>query len=121
MACLLAPAAEAIVTTAAAKVMKKNAKGNENKISFATKLSVLSKLLWGGSALLCFEHIWHGEISPFFPFLTAMNDSAETAIMLDEIATVGGTMMVFVTAIWALGCFIVDKIVKRPEVEQTQE
>ena len=114
MACFLVPAAEAVATTVAAKVMKKNAKDNEEKLSFATKLEGLNKLLWGGSLLLCYEHVWSGEITPFFPFLTAMNDPAETAVMLEEMAVYGGTMAVFMTAVWAVGCLVVDKITARP-------
>ena len=114
MACFLVPAAEAVATTVAAKVMKKNAKDNEEKLSFATKLEGLNKLLWGGSLLLCYEHVWSGEITPFFPFLTAMNDPAETAVMLEEMAVYGGTMAVFMTAVWAVGCMVVDKITARP-------
>ena len=114
MACFLVPAAEAVATTVAAKVMKKNAKDNEEKLSFATKLEGLNKLPWGGSLLLCYEHVWSGEITPFFPFLTAMNDPAETAVMLEEMAVYGGTMAVFMTAVWAVGCLVVDKITARP-------
>ena len=114
MACFLVPAAEAVVATVAAKVMKKNAQDNEEKISFARKLSGLSKLLWGGCALLCYEHVWHGEVVPFFPFLTAMNDPEETVVMLEEMAAVGGLMTVFLTLVWAAGCLVVDKIMKRP-------
>ena len=114
MACFLVPAAEAVATTVAAKVMKKNAKDNEEKLSFATKLEGLNKLLWGGSLLLCYEHVWSGEITPFFPFLTAMNDPAETAVMFEEMAVYGGTMAVFMTAVWAVGCLVVDKITARP-------
>lgn len=118
MACFLVPAAEAVVTTVAAKVMKKNAKDNEEKLSFATKLEGLNKLLWGGCALLCYEHVWHGEVVPFFPFLTAMNDPAETTVMLEEMVSVGGLMSVFLTGIWVVGCLAVDQIMKRPAVMQ---
>ena len=74
MACFLVPAAEAIVTTVASKAMKKNsvpASEAEAQITFGSKLNWLNNLLWGGSALLAFEHVWHGEVTPFFPFLTA--------------------------------------------------
>ena len=117
MACFLVPAAEAVITTTAAIIMKKKAKDNEEKISFASKLGGLSKLLWGGSVLLCYEHVWSGEITPFFPFLTAMNDPAETVVMLEEMAVYGGTMAVFMTAVWAVGCLVVDKIMKRPAAQ----
>ena len=49
-------------------------------------------MLWGGAALLAFEHVWHGEVVPYFPFLTAATDPADRAQMLREMATVGVTM-----------------------------
>ena len=58
-------------------------------------------LLWGGAVLLCFEHIWHGEVVPWFPFLTAAENPADTAVMLHEMATIGVTMAVIITAVWA--------------------
>ena len=79
MACFLAPMAEAIVTTAVTRAMRKKesdagqAHDTQSAVlPFSRKLKWLSNLLWGGSALLAFEHLWHGEISPVFPFLTAM-------------------------------------------------
>jgi hypothetical protein len=59
-------------------------------------------MLWGGSVLLCIEHIWHGEVVPWFPFLTAMSSPDSTAEMLKEIATVGVSMCIMVTAVWAI-------------------
>ena len=115
MACFLVPAAEAVVTTVASKAMKKTAE-TEEKISFARKLGWLSNLMWGGCALLCYEHIWHGEVVPFFPFLTAMNDPAETAVMLSEMASVGGTMAVWLTAIWVGMCLVADNLMKRAPI-----
>jgi hypothetical protein len=58
-------------------------------------------MLWGGSALLAFEHVWHGEVVPFFPFLTAVKDG-EAAGMLHEMATAGVGMALLVTAVWGL-------------------
>ena len=91
MACFLVPAAEAIVTTIITKAIKSKEKDEKVKVSFSngvveettkikfsTKLGWLNKLLWGGSALLAFEHVWHGEVVPFFPFLTAVKNG-ETA------------------------------------------
>jgi hypothetical protein len=34
--------------------------------------------------------------------------------MLEEMAVYGGTMAVFMTAVWAVGCLVVDKITARP-------
>lgn len=113
MACFLVPAAEAVVTTIAAKVMKSREKEETvmlsladgsvqetAKIPFSTKLGWLNKLLWGGSALLAFEHLWHGEVIPSFPFLTAV-ESGETAGMLTEMGSAGIMMAVLVTVVWA--------------------
>ncbi len=97
MACFLAPAAEAVVTTVISKAADK--KGKEKGISFSRKIKWLSNMLWGGSALLAFEHVWHGEIIPTFPFLTAVAEG-NTAGMLEEIATNGIAMAVLITAVW---------------------
>ena len=111
MACFIVPAAEAIVVTAAAKASKAEPKEAEVKIPMKVKLKWLSSLLWGGAVLLAFEHVWHGEVVPWFPFLTAMNDPADMAEMFQEMATVGVTMAVLVTLVWLVMCRVADKIV----------
>lgn len=134
MACFLVPAAEAIVTTIITKVVKSKEKEEKVKISFngtveettkikfSTKLGWLNKLLWGGSALLAFEHIWHGEVVPFFPFLTAVQ-TGETADMLAEMGSAGVTMAVLVTAVWVCMLIVSNIIEKRAlrEVKLTKE
>ena len=126
MACLLVPAAEAVITTIAAKVIKSKEQKAETtetaeKLPFSRKIKWLSNLLWGGSALLTLEHVWHGEIVPWAPFLTAANDPAATAEMLQEMATVGAGMTAVVTAVW-LGMVGVSHIMeKRALKEQTEE
>lgn len=116
MACFVIPATEAIVTTVATKIIEKkeasvdNAEINfENKELFSTKLKRLNNLLWGGSALLAFEHLWHGEIQAFFPFLTAAANKADAVEMLHEMSTVGVTMAVLVTAVWAVSNVVMSK------------
>ena len=69
-------------------------------------------MLWGGVLLLAFEHFWHGEIVPFPPFLAAMSSPEDTAEMLHEIATVGVSMAVIVTAAWGLVCAVAQAKVK---------
>ncbi len=62
MACFAVPVAEAVIATAAKKVVEKKEKSvaketavstienkNANKIPFSRKLGWLTKLLWGGS------------------------------------------------------------------------
>ena len=125
MACFLAPMTEAIVTTVIQKTVKKKEDSSEgketvNKIPFSEKLKWLNGMLWGGSGLLAFEHLWHGEITPFFPFLTAASDPADTAEMLHEIATSGSAMAILVTAVWAVVAIAADKLCSagRPAVKK---
>jgi len=96
--------AEAIVTSVAQKVVeKREGKKAENAgLSWSRKLSWLNKMLWGGVILLTLEHIWHGEIIPWPPFLTAMKNPADVAPMVHEVATIGVAMAVTVTAVWAV-------------------
>lgn len=88
-----------------------NTGGMRNKI--ARKLRWLNIMLWGGSALLCLEHIWHGEVVPFPPFLTAMPDPVARAEMLHEMATAGVLMAVLITAAWGGMVAISTMIEKR--------
>ena len=78
---------------------------------------ILAQLLWGGAFLLCFEHIWHGEVVPWFPFLTAMNDPGDTAEMLAEMGSIGVTMAIIVTVTWVIMMIVADKIMERPDAE----
>lgn len=131
MACFLVPVAEAVITTVIAKAVKakekdemvkiSNADGSVEeaaKIKFSTKLDWLNKLLWGGSALLAFEHLWHGEVVPFFPFLTAV-ESGETAEMLAEMGSAGVTMAVLVTAFWC-GMLAVSSVIEKRALHNNQ-
>lgn len=121
MACFLVPATEAVVTTAIEKVAKKreeNGKSKSSGIDFSTKLSWLNKMLWGGSALLAFEHVWHGEVVPFFPFLTAVKNG-ETLAMLDEMKSVGVIMAVVVTLSWVVMVLISNAIERREDKKES--
>ncbi|MCC8169106.1 MAG: hypothetical protein LIO59_01770 [Oscillospiraceae bacterium] len=102
MACFLVPTAEAIVTTIVKKSTKKEvatAEGAERH-PFIKRLNWLNNMLWGGSALLAFEHIWHGEVVPWFPFFTNAASPVTAAEMLREMATSGVGMAVLATAVW---------------------
>lgn len=117
MACFIVPTAEAVVTTAIKKSVDKN---GQSKNPFVKKLGWLNNMLWGGSALLAFEHVWHGEVTPFFPFLTAAADSGEAMEMLREMATSGVGMAVLVTAVWAVMVCAAARIEKRPAAEKVK-
>lgn len=122
MACFVVPAAEAIAVTVAWAVAKKKenkieapklADGktigtDEVKITWTKKLGWLMSMLWGGVLLLVVDHIWSGELVAFPPFLTAMSSPEGISQMLHEIATVGVSMVVTITAFWGGMCAVAD-------------
>lgn len=133
MACFLVPAAEAVITTVVSKVMQSKESSPETvhisledstvieavKIPFSQKLKWLNNLLWGGSALLAFEHIWHGEVVLWFPFLSAAGNPLDMAEMLHEMSTAGVTMAVLVTAVWG-GMLAVSNAVEKRAVKSAE-
>ena len=134
MACFIVPGTEAIVATAVLVAVKhhekklaspslggKNAVETEKKTPFSKKLGWLCSLLWGGVALLAFEHIWHGEVVPFPPFLTAAADPVSKAEMLHEMGTSGVAMAVLVTLIW-IGMVVISSVLEsRTAAQPAQE
>ncbi|MBP5491631.1 MAG: hypothetical protein J6Y08_02180 [Clostridiales bacterium] len=131
MACFIVPATEAIVTTIAAKVLAKKEMNTEihhegsseiiEKTGFSRKLNWLNNMLWGGSALLALEHVWHGEVVPWFPFLTAAADAADRAEMFHEMATVGVSMAALVTVTWGIMVLVSSRLEKRATKTATQK
>jgi len=130
MACFLVSAAEAVVVKGIEKheekveqekIEKNEAPAEPERIPWSRKLKWLSYMLWGGVVLLAFEHVWHGEVVPWFPFLTAMNDPADTSEMLHEMATIGVTMAVLITVTWLAMCKVSDIIMSRKNVAADQE
>ena len=126
MACFIVSGVEAVVVTAVKKNVEKKeaAQGGQIdkvKIPLSRKLSWLNNMLWGGAGLLMFEHVWHGEVTPFFPFLTAMADKADTMEMLHEMATVGVSMAALVTAVWFGICAAADALVKKSDTETSND
>lgn len=113
MACFTACIAQAVVAYGVKKVV---ASSKNPKVSaFAGKIQKLINLLMGGSFLLLIEHIWHGEIVPFYPFFTAAKDPESTRVMIDEILTVGVSMDIAVTAVW-LVYYVLVPMFKNKEV-----
>ena len=95
----------------------------EGENPIVRKLHWLTNMLWGGSVLLAFEHIWHGEVVPWFPFLTAMNDPGDAAEMFHEMSTVGVTMAILITFVWGCMVAVTNMIEKRksmPEKNATE-
>ncbi len=132
MACFLVPAAEAVAATIAVKVIEKKEKtapavvsadskpDTPEKLPFSRKLKWLTNLLWGGSVLLAFEHVWHGEVVPWFPFLTAAGNPEDAAEMLHEMATAGVSMAVLVTVIWLVMLGVAGAIERRPAAPRSE-
>lgn len=148
MACFIVPAVEAAVVSTAAKIAERKeekkltakagtaefeagegmiAETAEKAQSPAVhrislrKVKWLTNLLWGGSAILAFEHLWHGEIVPYFPFLTAMYRAEDTAAMLREMSTVGTAMAVLITAVWVCMVRADSMLEKRRKLLQETE
>lgn len=127
MACFLVSGGEAIVVSAIRAGVKKrelargviDEEGNQltdpakDGICWTRKLSWLMNMLWGGVLLLAVEHMWHGEVVPWPPFLTAMQTPEEIPVMLGEMATIGVAMALLVTAVWVCMTLIADLAVKR--------
>ena len=101
MACFLAPAAAAIITLSVKK-----------KVDPKYHLNWLNTMFLGGVAMLAVEHIAHGEIVFYPPFLTAMQNPADTMVMLKEILTVGGTMTIAIICVWAIMVLAANKIAR---------
>lgn len=104
MACFIAPLSLGIVTTIFRKKIPEN-----------LKIGWLNIMIFGGSIMLAVEHIAHGEIILYPPFLTAMQTAEEIPIMLKEVAIVGGTMTIAIVAIWAVMVYIYNK---KPELQK---
>ena len=134
MACVVVPMVEAVITTIATKVMEKKERSCEvsavndgehteitERLPLSRKLKWLNNMLWGGSALLVFEHVWHGEIAPWFPFLTGASDPASLSEMLQEMSTAGVGMSLLVTAAWIGMVAVTSAIGKKSEKAQTSE
>lgn len=121
MACFSVPAAEAVITTVVTKSIEK--KGADGKTDVAHhiigSMKNLNRMLAGGSVLLAFEHFWHGEIQPFFPFLTAASNSADLSEALHEMSTVGVSMALIVTGVWAAMTYVTYKISQKESDEVT--
>ena len=122
MACFIVPAAEAAAVTVAKKqIARKSRNGatpesTERSLNLVRKLNWLTNLLWGGALLLAFEHLWHGEVIPYFPFLSALTERSTTQQMLFEMGTVGVGMALLVTAVWGIGLALIRASERRTKV-----
>ena len=115
MACFTIPLAEGIILSAAKKIaFKKNADS-----VIKTKLGHLENMLYGGSFLLAIEHIYHGEVVLYPPFLTAMNNPEDIPEMLHEMSTVGLSMAAIVTVVWGI-VEVISHFMKKSQNQKLQ-
>ena len=109
MACLLVPLGEAVITTVVQKVVEKQEKKAVNfNPKWSQRLGWLNKMLWGGTLMLAIDHLISGEVTFYPPFLTALQNPADTAVMLREMATVGVAMAAAVTAVWGIMVLVAE-------------
>ena len=95
MACFTVPVATAVAVSAADKALK------NKRNPFVARLGWLAAMLFGGGFLLAIEHVWHGEVVPWPPFLTAVEGGPEAVSeMLHEMATRGVAMSIVVVTAW---------------------
>lgn len=97
MACFLVPMVLGIFTT----ILR-------NRFPESYRINVLNLLLWGGVAALAFEHVFHGEIVPYPPFLTA-----GLSEVLPEMLIVGVPMALAATGMWASMLLITKRVAGR--------
>jgi len=91
MACFITPLLTGIIVELARRLWR-----NSSRV----KLYLLSKMLLLGSLLLVVEHAWHGEVTVYPPFLTAMQNPSDIPVLINEVISVGGAMTLVVTATW---------------------
>ena len=69
---------------------------------------------------MAFEHVWHGEVTPWFPFLTAAQNAEDAAEMLHEMSTSGVAMAILVTLAWVVMVLVAQAISKKKAPAQAK-
>ena len=120
MACFTVSAVGAVGVAVARHIVKHHEKKMEkmgierpverfgSDVKWSKKLAYLELTLGGGSLLLAGEHIFHGEVTPYPPFITAMKSAEDTATMWQEIGTIGVGMFLILILAWVIGVLAVD-------------
>lgn len=100
MACFAAPAALGIFTVIF-----------REKVPKKWHINWLNTMIFGGTIALGIEHIAHGEIVPWPPFLTAMSNPADMAAMFSEIFSVGVPMTIALVFVWIVMVVVYEKVI----------
>jgi hypothetical protein len=126
MACFVAPATVALVTTVVRKVAEKRegtstaqrTDHSSTKVSgkWTQRLGWLNAMLWGGTIMLVLDHILSGELIARPPFLTALSAPIQTGAVLREILVTGGAITAAVFVAWGIMivCIELRSKAKRP-------
>ncbi|MEM1526219.1 MAG: hypothetical protein QW775_03300 [Ignisphaera sp.] len=101
MACFITPLAVGIILG----ILGKRFKGYSR-----LKLGILVYLLIGGALVLAVEHLWHGEVVLYPPFLTAMQNPEDVPTLLHEVSVVGSSMTFGTAILWLSLLHISKKI-----------
>jgi hypothetical protein len=101
MACFLAPTTAAMIVSAVRK-----------KIPLKYHINWLISMLWGGVIMLAVEHVSHGEVVLYPPFLTA-----GFMEVLPEIIKVGVPMTLTITVVWLVMVFVAEKLLNKKAQE----
>lgn len=120
MACFTVTAATAIGVAVARHIVKHNEKKENivvdpiDPMKTSKKLGILELGLFGGSFILAGEHVFHGEVTFTFPFLTAIKEGPDAIkTMLFEMGTVGVAMTVAIVATWGIALLIRKLVLKK--------
>jgi hypothetical protein len=92
VACFIVPSVLAVIVSIVRRIVKESLK--------ELNLGLLEGLLWGGAGILALEHVWHGEVVPWPPFLTAMQSPGEWVVAVHEMLTVGTAMTLTTVGVW---------------------
>ncbi|MEX2750765.1 MAG: hypothetical protein Q6366_002655 [Candidatus Freyarchaeota archaeon] len=103
MACFLIPMGLGIITTLFRKMFPKN-----------WHIDWLNAMLWGAVAMFALEHIAHGEIVPYPPFLTAGLPE-----VLPEMMSIGIPMSIFSVSAWG-GMVLITERLKQTNTIKTE-
>ena len=123
MACFTVSAVAAIGVGVARHIVKHHEKKLEieqkepteykfgSDLKWSKKLGLLELALFSGSFLLAGEHVLHGEITPYPPFLTAASEGPEAINeMLQEMGTIGVAMLGAIVVAWFIGVLLFDLV-----------
>ncbi len=105
MACFFVPMTLGIITILTRNVFPKK-----------MHIDWLNMILWGAVIMLAVEHVAHGEIIPYPPFLTAGLPE-----VIPEMMAVGVPMTIFSTSTWGAIVIVNEVVIPKKVMELTNQ